>query len=291
MNIILGASGQVGSALANRLIENNEPVRGILRNPEKADELEKNGIEVRVADYFDLAALKRTVKGGELIFVLTPENGQSKDMLGDTQRLLNNYRKAIESSGIKKIIGLSSIGAQHESGMGNLRMSNMLENAFTDLKIPQVFIRPAYYFSNWLIYLPVVKEQGILPTFFPVDQKIAMISPMDVAAFVANKITGGIERSAVYELAGPEKLSSKDVANTFGKVLDRKVIAQQIPRNSWKETLSDAGFTEDAAKNLIEMTEAVIQEKAIPEAKGTNPVILKTTLERYFRKRYSQSAF
>lgn len=282
MNIILGASGQVGSAIANNLIEKNKPVKGVIRNPEKTGLLESKGIEVRIADYFDLAALMDVVKDGELIFVLTPENGKSEDVLGDTQLLLNNYKEAITSSGINKIIGLSSIGAQHESGTGNLLMSNMLEKAFTDLEILQVFVRPGYYYSNWLMYLPVVEEQGILPTFFPVDQKIAMISPTDVAAFIAEKIAGGIEKSTVFELIGPEKLSSNDVANAFGKILNREVTAQQIPKEQWEEMLLDAGFTEDAAKNLIEMTEAVIDGRAIPEAKGTNPVTLKTTLEQYF---------
>ncbi len=128
---------------------------------------------------------------------------------------MNNYRKSITSSGIDKIVGLSSIGAQHGNGTGNLLMSHMLENAFTEIAIPQVYVRPAYYYSNWLPYLPVVKEQGILPTFFPVDQKIPMNAPLDVAEFIAAKIINGIEKSSVYELVGPESLSSKDVANTF----------------------------------------------------------------------------
>lgn len=285
MNIILGATGQIGSAIIHELTENNEPVRGVIRNQEKADYLENNGIEVRIADYFDREALKDAVKGGDLIFLLTPEDIQSEDVLGDARILLDNYHRAIQYSGINAVVGLSSIGAQHESGTGNLLMSNMLENAFVDMKIPQVYVRPAYYYSNWLMYLPVIKDQGILPTFFPVEQKVAMISPMDVAEFIANKITGGINESALYELVGPENLSSKDVATIFGKVLGRKVTAQQIPQKRWKQTLMNSGFTGDAAHNLIEMTEAVIKGKARPEGKGQNPIALKTLLEQYLKER------
>lgn len=287
MNVILGASGQVGSAITKNLIKNKEAVRAVIRNPKKTDDLERHGMEVRIANYFDLEALKDAVQDGDLIFVLTPETPKSEDVLGDTQTLLNNYRKAITSSGIDKIVGLSSIGAQHESGTGNLLMSYMLESAFTEIAIPQVYVRPAYYYSNWLPYLSVVKEQGILPTFFPVDQKIPMNSPMDVAEFIAAKIINGIEKSSVYELVGPKSLSSKDVANTFSQVLDRNVEAQQIPRERWKETLLQSGFTNDAAENLIAMTEAVIEEKAKPAGKGSGPVQLKTSLKQYLKENIS----
>lgn len=284
MNIILGASGQVGSAIAKYLIKHKREVRAVIRDPKKAADLERHGIEVRIANYFDLEALKGAVYDGELIFLLTPESPKSEDVLGDTQLLLNNYQRAITSSGINKILGLSSIGAQHESGTGNLLMSNMLENAFTDFQGLQVFVRPAYYYSNWLMSLPVVKAQGILPAFFPVDLQLPMVSPMDVAVFIADKIIGGIDESSVYELVGPENLSSKEVANAFGNVLGRQVEAQQVPQERWKDTLQQAGFTDDAANNLIAMTETVIEGKTKPEGKGANPITLKTTIQQYFKK-------
>jgi uncharacterized protein YbjT (DUF2867 family) len=284
MNVILGATGQVGSSIAEHLTENNESVKAVIRNPDKADDLKSKGVQVEIADYFDLEALQAAVKGGELIFVLTPENGQSEDVLGDTRLLLKNYQKAIQSSGINKIVGLSSIGAQHERGMGNLVMSYMLEHAFADMKLPQVFVRPAYYFSNWLPYLPVVKEQGVLPSFFPVDQKIPMISPQDVAGFIAEKITGHIEGPDIYEIVGPEPISSKDVADIYGEVLGQEVKAQQIPKEQWKPTLQQADFTDDAAENLIAMTKAVIDGRAKPEAKGPNPLKLNTSLKEYFKE-------
>lgn len=163
-------------------------------------------------------------------------------------------------------------------------MSYMLEHAFTDIQIPQVFVRPAYYYSNWLLYLPVVKEQGILPSFFPDDQKIPMISPDDVAFFISEKITSGIKKSEVYEIVGPQSLSIKDVADTFGKVLEQDVKAQQIPKGQWKPTLQQSGFTDDAAENLIAMTKAVIDGRAKPEAKGANPVKLNTSLKHYCKE-------
>src|SRR5690554_4285456 len=139
MNIILGATGQIGSAIVDDLIEKGLPTRAVFRNEEKADELRNKGVEVAIADYFDLDALNEAVKDGDLIFLLTPETVTSDDVLGDTEKLLDNYCKAIEHSGIRSVIGLSSIGAQFNKGTGNLLMSNMLERKIAELNIHKVF--------------------------------------------------------------------------------------------------------------------------------------------------------
>lgn len=284
MNIVLGASGQVGSAITDFLIEKKVPVRAVIRDAEKAEKLKKKGIEVAIADYFDVEKLEKAVEGGELIFLLTPETGMSDDVLGDTKRILENYRKAIENSGIKSIIGLSSVGAQYEKNTGNLLMSNMLEHEFVNLQINQVFVRPSYYFSNWMMSVDLAKEHGILPTFFPPDLKIYMNSPIDVAEFIGNKISNGISKTELIELVGPQKYSPNDIAREMAKALGREVKAQEVPREKWEETMKGVGFSDDAVKNFVEMTQLVADGKAVPEGKEQKPVVLKTTFEDYLKE-------
>jgi NADPH:quinone reductase-like Zn-dependent oxidoreductase len=43
MNIILGASGQVGSAIVDSLVKANVPVKAVVHNREKAGDLKKKG--------------------------------------------------------------------------------------------------------------------------------------------------------------------------------------------------------------------------------------------------------
>lgn len=184
MNIILGATGQIGSMLVDHLLTKGEQVRAVVRDNFKAQELKNKGAEIAIANYFDLQALKNAFQGGDSVFLLTPENSGCENFLSETLTVLNNYRQAILSSNITKIVGLSSNGAQHESGTGNLIASHMLEHIFSNLDfIQQVYVRPSYYFSNWLGYLESIKEYGILPTFFPPEMKVPMIAPSDVAKF------------------------------------------------------------------------------------------------------------
>jgi uncharacterized protein YbjT (DUF2867 family) len=281
MNIIMGASGQVGSAIVTNLVKKGQPVKGIIRNKEKAEPLKKQGADYAIADAFNLQALTEAFKGGTTLFVITPETGKGDDVIGDTRKVLDNIRKAIEKSPIKHVVGLSSIGAQYERGTGNLLMSYLLEHAFIDMDIKQTFIRPAYYFSNWLAYLPVAKANKVLPTFYPVDLSIPMISPMDVANFAAGIITSNDNGGDIFELFGPASHSSTDVANAFSEALHTSIKAQQIPRNKWEATLQKIGFSPDAIKNFIEMTDVVISGHARAENKGTIALKGETTLQQY----------
>jgi uncharacterized protein YbjT (DUF2867 family) len=284
MNVILGVSGRVGSRIVDFLLQKKAPVRGVIRNAGKADELKRIGADVRIADYYDLNALKESVKGGSVVFVLTPEPPDSTDILGDTRKLVENYRQAVESSQVKKIIGLSSIGADLEGDTGNLQMSNILEHGFEGLPVQKIFIRPAYYFSNWLYSLPVIKENGVLPTFFPPDFKFPMASPIDVAEFISDIIVDDNKDSLIYEIEGPESYSSADVAKAFSELLPGKIEIQQIPKADWKNTLLQSGFTNNVADNFIKMTETLINSNTSARKDGTTVVKLKTTLKEYLSK-------
>jgi uncharacterized protein YbjT (DUF2867 family) len=281
MNIILGATGQIGSMLIDNLLGKGQPVRAVVRNEFKAQKLKNKGAEVKIADYFDVEALKEAFQGGDSVFLFTPENPESRDFLSDIQRIILNYREAILSSGITKVVGLSSMGAQHESGTGNLLASYMLEHAFSDLEIEQIFIRPAYYFSNWLGYLELVKEYGILPTFFPPELKLPMIAPPDVAEFLSDAMTCKTPQERIYEITGPQDYSSSDIAKIFEYSLGKNVTLQQVLPEEWESTLIQAGFSKDGTKNLMLMTKAVIDGKTRNET--TNQIRFSTDFKSYLK--------
>lgn len=283
MNIILGASGQVGSQIVADLIEMKLPVRAVIRDEKNADQLREKGAEVFIADNHNPDSLIDAFRDGETIFVLTPENGEIENILGETETVLENYQQAISLSSIKKLVGLSSMGAEHAAGTGNLLMSYMLEHAFVDLDIEKTFIRPAYYFSNWLPYLDTVKNTSVLPTFYPEDLEISMISPLDVARFLADTIAGKMESGKIYELQGPDIYSSSDVAKAFSDALGISVKAKQIPRNEWEQSLQKLGFSKDGIRNFIEMTDVVISGKTKTGAEGTIPARGETTLTQYIK--------
>ena len=282
VNIIVGASGQVGSYIIDRLVANEIPTIAVVRDPNK---LKNSNLPFRQADLFNTDQVVKAFYGATTAFLLTPENPSSNDIIDDTKKIIENYRKAIEANKIKRIICLSSIGAHIEGKSGNLIMSKLLEKSFDNFNIEKIFVRPSYYFSNWLGYLSTIEQFGILPTFFPEELPIEMLSPLDLAFFIAEIIAKPIGQTTtnVYELVGPKTYNSIDISRAFSSVLNKEVFLQSIPRDKWKETLLSVGFTSNSADNLIDMTQAVVDGFTTPEF-PSKTISLKTTIDDYLRQ-------
>lgn len=260
MNVILGAGGQVGSQVATLMESRGKPVRRIFHHPPKQAVPKAKNSENAVADYFDKESLKKTFSGGDTVLLLTPESTTSEDMLEDAKMVLGNYKAALEGSGIKRVVGLSSGGAQLSPGTGTLQLYALLEETLRDLEMETYIVRPAYYYSNWMMYLDTARNDGILPTFFPTEHAIPMIAPKDVAAFIADVMEKGMEHETA-EITGPDLYTPSDIARFMGDVLGRDVTAMQIPREEWLPGLLQAGLSHSSAEYLLGMTQAVIDGK------------------------------
>ncbi|MGO1650798.1 MAG: NAD(P)H-binding protein [Sphingobacterium sp.] len=279
MNIIVGASGQIGSHIVSRIIAKGLPCRAVVRDPSK---FQAESVDVRKADLFNQEELTDAFRGGTAVFVLTPENPDSNDILGETQQIIENYKRAIRSTGIQKIIGLSCIGAHVDGPTGNVVLSRMLEQGLSGLPGEKIFVRPSYYFSNWLAYADTVEQYGVLPTFFPKELALEMLSPTDLAEFIAVLMIreprgAGLQ---VFELLGPKKYSSRDVADVFSKLHAKEISIQSLAPEKWEETLRSVGFTEDTATYLSAMTKAVIDDRLVPE-RPESTTSLPTSLAEY----------
>jgi uncharacterized protein YbjT (DUF2867 family) len=283
LNIVVGATGQVGITLTSELKRMGIPVRAVVRNPNK---LLGKIIETKTADLFNVDQVTAAFQGGTNVFLITPENPASNDIIGDTEQIVYNYREAVQRAGIKKIIGLSCIGAHHGGNTGNILMSRILEQGFHDVDVEKIFIRPCYYFSNWLGYMDTADQYGVLPSFFPEQLKIEMHSPVDLAKHIAKIMAdrSPIKDNTIYEMVGPQKYSPIDVANAFSKLLHKKIAVQTITKENWIETLVSVGFTQNTAGNLADMTQAVIDDKANPERPG-DTIKLATSLQTYLQEK------
>lgn len=111
MYIIMGASGRVGSQIVQELLKHGESVKAVIHDDKKAAKLTDQGAGVAIADAYDLSSLRKAFDGGETLFAITPETGKTGDLIAETQQLLDNYRAAVTGSTIKKVVGLSSMGA------------------------------------------------------------------------------------------------------------------------------------------------------------------------------------
>lgn len=120
MYIVLGGTGHVGSSVAEALLENGKEVTVITHDRNKVDAWEKGGAKVAFTDVNDTDHLKEVFKTGKRLFLLNPPADPATDTVAVEQQTLSSILKALENSGIEKVVGESTYGAQSGEGVGDL---------------------------------------------------------------------------------------------------------------------------------------------------------------------------
>lgn len=277
MYIILGGTGHVGSKVATNLLKKGEDVTIITRNAEKTSEWEKRGAKTAVVDVLDTDELHKIFATGKRLFLLNPPADPSTDTVTEEKRTLASILAALENSGIEKVIGESTYGAQPGTGNGDLNVLYEMEQSLKKMNTPHSIIRAAYYMSNWDAALETAKNEGVVHTFYPIDFKLPMVAPEDIGKIAAELLTEPIEKNSIYYVEGPETYSSNDVAEAFTIALGKPVKAVQAPPDKWILTLKELGFSDQAARSMAAMTEETLKNLETVES----PVRGATTLKQY----------
>ncbi|MDP1922066.1 MAG: NmrA family NAD(P)-binding protein [Myxococcales bacterium] len=253
MFAIAGVSGHTGAVVADTLLSKGQKVRVIVRSAEKGAVWQKKGAEVAIADLGDVAALTRALTGVTGAYLLSPPNFAAADFIADRTALIGNMAKAITASGLKNLVFLSSVAAQHPAGTGPIVTAHRAEQAFGKLAPSVTFIRASYFLENYGSVIPVAKAQGVLPNFGPVDVKFPQVCTKDIGEAVVQALLKPADGMRVVELAGKEDWSVQDVAAALSSLLGKPVQAVAAPVEAAKAGLMQNGVPESMATLYAEM--------------------------------------
>jgi uncharacterized protein YbjT (DUF2867 family) len=278
MHIVLGGTGHIGSAVANALLKRREQVTIVGRNREKMRPLQARGAEIAITDVRDIEALKSVYRCGDRLFLLNPPADPSTDVTQEELKSVASMLRALDGSGIRKIVAESTFGAQPGEQIGDLGVLFELEQGLKECGIPSTIIRGAYYMSNWDSALESAVSEGVIRTFFPVDLALPMVAPKDIGEFAAQRMLAPIGQTGLVHVEGPERYSSGQVAAAFATALQRDVTAATIPESDWSATLKQLGYSDPAATSFMNMTR-IARKGDFPAA--TETVHGTTSLNEY----------
>ncbi|SKB47984.1 NmrA family NAD(P)-binding protein [Dyadobacter psychrophilus] len=261
MHIILGATGHVGSAVAETLLNQGEPVTIVTRDAGKSEKWKQKGAEVAIADVHDVETLRRVFRRGKRLFLLNPPASPDTDTVAEEKKSLACIIAAVEGSDLEKIVAESTYGAHDGEGVGDLGVLYEMEQKLAETRIPFSVIRGAYYMSNWDWFLETAEQEGKIYSLYPADFKIPMVAPEDLGQFAAQLLTEPIDRTGLYYVEGPEIYGPADVADAFAEALGKPVGTVVIPRTEWIPYLKKSGFSQEAAESMAAMTDVTLEKK------------------------------
>lgn len=277
MHIIVGGTGQVGSAAARALLERRESVTVVTRNAGHAAELKALGAEIAVADIHDVEGLRAVLRTGRRALLVNPPADPAGDTDAEERANVAAIIAALDGSGLEKVVAASTYGARPGERCGDLTVLHEFEEELKAQPVPAAINRGAYYMSNWAGMRDAAAD-GTLPSFFPADMALPMVAPADLGASAARRLMEPADEVELRHIEGPQRYSPLDVAQAFAEALGTPVEVAEIPRDAWLETFRQFGFSPEAAESYACMTATVVDGKAEQPA---NPERGPTTLRDY----------
>ena len=183
--VILGASGNTGSIVADSLLSKGKNVRVVGRDAGRLQRFVSGGAEAFTADVSDAAALTKAFRGARAAYLLLPPISSREDQ----ERESDAIAKAVKESGLLYAVYLSSYGAHVPEGTGpvtGLHSSEQKLNAISDLNV--LHLRAAYFMENNVAAVGMIQGMGMFGHALLPGLKMPMIATRDVGAYAGQRL-------------------------------------------------------------------------------------------------------
>jgi uncharacterized protein YbjT (DUF2867 family) len=297
MFVVLGASGNTGRVVANNLLAGGQKVRVVGRNAAHLQALTGKGAETFIADVSDTSALAKAFHGADSAYVMIPPNPTSTDPLGYSNRVSDAIAAAVQKSGTKNVIALSSIGAEQASGLGPVVGLHNLEQKLNQIDGANVlFLRAGYFMENTLPQAGAIHKMGYMVGPLRPDLKVPMIATRDIGAAAADALLHPLVRGKqTRELLGQRELPYTDVAAIIGKAIGKPDLKYvHLSDDQVRAAMVQMGMSDQFARLLLEMTAALNsgQMRALEPrtSKNTTPTTYETFVAESFVPAFQQQA-
>jgi uncharacterized protein YbjT (DUF2867 family) len=293
MNVILGASGNTGSIIANFLLSKGEKVRVVGRDVGRLHHFVRKGAEAFTADLSDAAALTKAFDGARAAYLMLPPLNSREEQ----ERESDAIAKAAKESGLRYAVHLSSYGAHVPEGTGpvtGLHSSEQKLNAIGDLNV--LHLRAAYFMENNMAAIGMIQGMGLFGHALLPDLKLPMIATRDVGDYAAAHLLHlDFSGKHTRELLGERDLSMAEATALIARGIGKPDLRyEQLPYDHVRQALTQMGFSPKKAAVYIEMFEAInagllaAQEQRSTE--NSTPTSFETFVQDVFVPAYHAKA-
>jgi uncharacterized protein YbjT (DUF2867 family) len=291
--VILGASGNTGSIIANSLLSKGKKVRVVGRDAGRLQRFVRKGAEAFTATMSDAAALTKAFSGARAAYLMLPP-AKSRE---DQERDGDGIAKAVKESGLRYVVHLSSYGAQVPEGTGpvaGLHSSEQKLNAISGLNA--LHLRAAYFMENNLAAIGMIRGMGIFGNALLPDLKVPMAATRDVGDYAAQRLVHlDFSGKQTRELLGERDLSMTEATAVIARGIGKPDLRyEQFPYDQAQQALTQMGVPTKGAALYIEMYKAINAGVLIPleprSPENTTPTSFEQFVQDVFAPAYHGKA-
>jgi uncharacterized protein YbjT (DUF2867 family) len=224
MYVFTGATGNTGNPIAISLLKAGKNVRVTSRSEDKLKEFAELGAETFVGELTDSEFLKRTFSGATTVYAMIPPNFRTGDYRGYQNKVTEAMAEAIEATGVKNVVTLSSVGAHLPEKGGVVQGLYDMEQRFNRISgLNVLHLRPTYFMENTLAQIETIKKLGVMGSLVKGDLRFPMVATMDIAEVATKRLLAldFFGPGNVQYILGSQDISYKEVASAIGNAIGK----------------------------------------------------------------------
>src|SRR5687768_4795419 len=230
--LVVGATGQLGGAIARQLIAAGVPVRALARNQEKLQAFAP-AAEIAAVDLRDVPKLTEACRGVDQI-VATANNNMGKGPQSPTRIDLSGYQNlcaAARNTGVRRLVYVSYKGVAQDAPVDIFRIKWYIEDAIRRSGVPHVMLRPTAFMDTWIdeVFAKGIRGKGVATIFGDGTAVNNYIAVDDVAEFAVRILSRPEVVKEAVEAGGPSNLSQNDVVTLIERRLKSSGKRRHVP--------------------------------------------------------------
>ena len=280
MYVILGASGNTGSIIANSLLSAGKKVRVVGRDPGRLQRFVDKGAQAFTATVSDAAAITKAFSGARAAYLMLPPAKSQEEQERDSDAIA----KAVRKSGLRYAVHLSSYGAQLAEGAGPVSGLHSSENKLSAIEgVNVLHLRAAYFMENNLAAIGMIRGMGLVGNALLPDLKIPMAATRDVGDYAAQRLLHlDFSGKQTRELLGERDLSMTEATAVIARGIGKPDLRyEQFPYDQVLQALTQLGVPPKGAAMYIEMYKAINAGVLVPLEPRSPENTTPTSFERF----------
>jgi uncharacterized protein YbjT (DUF2867 family) len=289
---ITGSLGHIGKPLVQELVKKGHSVTVISSQNERRNDIEALGGKAAIGTVEDVQFLASAFTGADAVYCMLPPPNlfdPNLDIMALTNKTVGNYVQAIQKSGVKQVVYLSSIGADMDEGNGMLAFHHLAEGIMKKLPsdVSITFIRPGGFYYNILNFINFIKTQGAIISNYGAEDIVPWVSPIDIAAAIAEEIVKPLatEKTRKVRYVASEELSCNEVARILGAAIGKPDLQWNvISDEQLLGGMKSFGMNPVLAKGFIDMNAAMHTGKLFEDYNRNKPALGKVKVKDFAKE-------